>query len=75
MEVPRLGAELKLSPPAYATATAMQDPSRVCDLHHNSQQHWILNSLSKAKDQTHNFMVTGQIRFCCATVGTPVKNP
>jgi len=38
MEVPKL--------PAYATATP--DPSRVCDLHHSSWQHWILNPLSEA---------------------------
>ena len=33
-----------------ATATAMWDPSRVCDLHHSSRQRWILNPLSKATD-------------------------
>ena len=31
----------------YTTATAMPDLSRVCDLHHSSQQHWILNLLSE----------------------------
>ena len=52
MEVPRPGVELKLQLPAYATATAtaMQDPSHVCDLYHRSQQCWILNPLSKAMD-------------------------
>ena len=38
------------------------DPSRVCDLHHGSQQRRILNSLSEARDQTHNLMVPSQIR-------------
>ena len=33
MEVPRLGVELELEPPAYARATAMKDPSHICDLH------------------------------------------
>ena len=33
MEVPRLGVQSELWLPAYATATAMQDPSRICDLH------------------------------------------
>ena len=33
MEVLRLGVELELQLPAYTTATAMQDPSRICDLH------------------------------------------
>ena len=46
MKVPRLGAELELQLPAYATATAMQDPSHVCALHHSSQQRQILNPLS-----------------------------
>jgi len=30
MEVPRLGTELELLLPAYATASAMQDLSHVC---------------------------------------------
>ena len=34
--------------PAYAAATAMLDLSHVCNLHHSSQQHWILNPLNKA---------------------------
>ena len=34
MEIPRLGAEL----PAYTTATAMRDWSRICNVHHSSQQ-------------------------------------
>ena len=34
------------------TATAMPDPSCVCDLHHRSWQHQIFNLLSKARDQT-----------------------
>ena len=31
MEVPRLGVELELKLPAYATATAMPDPSHIYD--------------------------------------------
>jgi len=50
MEVPRLGVELELQLTAYTTATAMWDPRRVCDLHHNSHQYWILNPLGKARD-------------------------
>ena len=38
MEVPRLGGESELWPPAYARTTATQDPSRGCNLHHSSQQ-------------------------------------
>ena len=50
MEVPRLGVELELQLPAYTTATAMPDSSRICDLHHSSWQHQILNPLSEARD-------------------------
>ena len=37
MEVPGLGVESELQLPAYPTATATQDPSRICDLHHLSR--------------------------------------
>ena len=50
MEVPRLGVDLELQPLAYATATAIPDPSHICDLHHSSGQHWIPNPLNKARD-------------------------
>ena len=73
LEVPRLGVELELQLPAYATATAMQNPSHVCDLHHSSQQHQILNPLSEARDWTHNLMVPSWIRFCCSTTETPLQ--
>ena len=56
-----LGVESELQPPAHARATAMQDLSRVSSLHHSSRQRWILNPLSKARDQIHNFMVPSQI--------------
>ena len=39
MEIPWLGVKSQLQPPAWATATAMRAPSRVCNLHHSSQQH------------------------------------
>ena len=42
---------MELQPPAYTTATATQDPSRVCDLR-SSWQHQILNLLSKGRDRT-----------------------
>ena len=53
MEGPRLGFDLELQLLAYTTATAMPDPSCVCDVHHGSQQRWILNLLSKATDRFH----------------------
>ena len=58
MEVPRLGVESELQLLARTTVTATQDPSHVCNLHHNSWQHWILNPLSEARDQTRVFMDT-----------------
>ena len=69
-EVSRLGYKSELQLLAYTTATAMQDPSCIFDLHHSSQQHQILNPLSKARDGTHDFIVPSWICFCCATMGT-----
>ena len=57
----RLRVESELQLPAYTTATATQDLSRVCNLHHSSQQLWILNPLSKARDQTFSFMDTSWV--------------
>jgi len=72
MEVPRLGVKSELQLSAYNTATATQDLSSICDLHHSSRQCRILNPLSEARDQTWNLMVPSQIRFHCSTRGTPV---
>ena len=58
MEGPRLGVEFKLQLSAYAIAMAMPDPSYDCDLLHRSQQHWILNALREARDQTCILMDT-----------------
>ena len=50
MEVPRLGVKWELQLPNYTTATATQDPGRVCNLYHNSWQLRILNPLSEARE-------------------------
>ena len=78
MDIPRLGVKMELQLPAYTTATATQDPSLVCttahttpELHHSSRQHWIPNTLSKARNQTCILTDTSWIHFHCATVGTP----
>ena len=70
MEVPRLGVELELLLSAYATAAAMQDQSHICNLCHSSQQHWVTDPLSEARDQTCILMDSSQICFCCANMGT-----
>ena len=62
MEVPRLGVEAELQLLAAATATVMQDLSRVCDLHHSTRQRWILNPVSEARDQTRHLMVPSRNR-------------
>ena len=61
VEVPRLGVELELQPPAYATATAMRDPSLVCNLHRSAEQRQILNPLSEARDAAHILMDTSWV--------------
>ena len=63
-EVSRLGVKSELQLPAYTTAPAMLDPSCVCDLHHSSGQHRILNSLSKPRDRTRILMDTSWIHYC-----------
>ena len=51
-----------------------RDLSHICKLHHSSQQLWIPNSLSKARDCTCILMDTSHIRFHCAMKETPRKH-
>ena len=74
MESPRLRVESELQLPAYATATAKQDPSCICDLHHSTPQCWIPDPPGEARGWTHNFMDPSQICFYCAITGTPVMH-
>ena len=61
----RPGVKSELQPPAYTTATAMQDPIHICDLHHSSRQctgqgsNWIL-------------MDTSWVHYCWTMTGTPL---
>ena len=48
MEVLRLGVQPELQLLTYTTATATPDSRGVCNLHHSSQQYWILNPLRQA---------------------------
>ena len=50
MEVLKLGGKLELELRTYTIATAMPDPSCVCNPHHTTRQCRILNPLSKARD-------------------------
>ena len=63
MKVPRLGIESELQLLAYARAAAMLELSRICDLHHSSQQRLILNPPSRARNQTPILTDTSCIRF------------
>ena len=65
IEVPRLGvkSELQLPATATATATATPDPNHACNLHHSSQQHWILNPLCKVRNRTLILMDPSQVGY------------
>ena len=63
MEVARLGVESELQLLATARATVTWDPSRVFDLNYSSQQHWILNPLSEARDGNQIFMDTSRVPY------------
>ena len=71
LDIPRLGVKSELWLQANTTATAVQDPSLICDLHHSSQQHQIPDPLGEAKHRTCFFMDTSQICFRCTTTGIP----
>ena len=71
IEVPRLGVESKLQLLACTTATATRALSCVCNLHHILRQRWIFNPPSEASDGILILMDASQIRFHCATTGTP----
>ena len=60
----RLGVEVELQLPAYTTATATPDPSRICDLHHSSQQCRIPDPPREARDRACSLRI--QVRFISA---------
>ena len=69
MAVPRLGVKLELQLLAYFIATATQDLSLICKLHHSSGQRQVLNPLTEARDQTRNLMVPSPIPFLLCHYG------
>ena len=68
MEVPRPGVKSELQLSTSVTATARQDSSHICNLHHSSQQGWILEPLSEARDQLHVLMDISWVCFLGATL-------
>ena len=70
MEVLWVGVKSELKLPAYTTATATQDPSHVCNVHHSSWKCQILNPMSKAREWTHILWDTSQVHYHWATMGT-----
>ena len=71
MEIPRISVESEPWPLASVTATATQDLSSICDLHHSSRQPWILNPLRRARDWTCFPVDPCRVRYHWATTGTP----
>ena len=61
MEALKLGVKSKLQLLAYTTGT--QGPSLVCSLCHDNTL--ILNSQSRARDQTQVLMDTSQVCYYC----------
>ena len=50
---------------------ATPDPSQICDLHHSSRQHWILNPLSEARiEPVSSWLLVGFVNYWAMT-GTP----
>ena len=49
-----------------ATATAMRDPSCICELYHSPRQRWILNPLSEAEARDQIRILTILVVFVIA---------
>ena len=56
----RIGVKSEPQMPAHAIAKATPDLSHICNLHHSSWQHQILNPLRETRDGTHILMRTSQ---------------
>ena len=73
MEFPRLGVTSELQLLTYTTATATLDSPWVCNLHHSSWQRWILNTLSKVRDQTSILMDISRVHLPMSHDGNSEK--
>ena len=63
--------QIRTTATTYTTPTATWDVDCVCDLHHSSQQRWILNTLSEARDQTWVLMDTSRVCYPLSHSGNP----
>ena len=63
--------QIGAAPGSLSTATAMRDPSHVCNLYHSSQQCQVLNTLSEDRDRTGILMHTSWVPYHWTTSGTP----
>ena len=70
-EISRLGVESELQLLVCSTVTATRDLRLICDLHHSSQQCWILSPLSKTKHQTWILVDTTRVVYFWAAIGGP----
>ena len=70
MEVPRLCSNRSYSCQPTLRPQQLPDLSRIHDLHYCSQQCWILNPLSGARDQTLVLMDTSWVCYHWAIMGT-----
>ena len=61
LEASGLQVRLEWQPPAYTTASATPDPSRICDLNCSLEQHQILNPRTEARDRTHTLTDTSWV--------------
>ena len=58
----------------HSHSNMVMQPSCFCNLHHNSQQCWIPNPLSKARDWTRIFVDTSRACYRWTTMGTLKKS-
>ena len=64
------GGQIRAAAASLYHSQSNMGSSRICNLHHSTQQHQILNPLIKGRNWTHVLMDTSQVRYCWATTGT-----
>ena len=66
--VPRPGVKSELQLPPYTIATAIQDPSRICD-NTRSLTHWVRPGIKPASS-----WILVRFLTCWAPIGTPIQS-